>query len=73
MYVFMYVIVYARVCECIGMCMYVWCMFVCVYIMRAWLRGTAIQTRLVRSGPVAEDSELCSLWTRYTGDSKTDP
>ena len=37
-----------------------------------WLRVTAIQTHLVRSGHVAEDSGLYSLWTRYNGESKTD-
>jgi len=60
-------------------CVYVYrCIPVCVYICVrvsscVWLCGTAIRTRLVRSGPIVEDSELCSLWTRYDGDSKTDP
>ena len=43
------------------------CEFMCVQ-----LRSTAIRTRSMRSGLVTGDSELCSLWTRYTGDSKTD-
>ena len=37
------------------------------------LRGAAMQIHLVRFGPVTEDLEWCSLWTRYIGDSKTDP
>ena len=41
--------------------------------MWVWLRVTAMQTHLVRFGPVTGDSQLCSLWTRYIGDSKTDP
>ena len=61
----LWVYTFVSVCMCVRVYL---CLYVCI-----WLRGTTIRTYLVRSGPVAEDSELCSLWTRYTGDSKTDP
>ena len=38
-----------------------------------WMRVTVILDAFVQSRPVTENSELYSLWTRYTGDSKTDP
>jgi len=38
--------------------------------MCVWLLGTAFRTRLVRSVPIAGDSYLCPLCTRYAGDSK---
>ena len=68
MYIYVRIQVYVRVC--------LWCAYVygCMFI---WVHGlgcvTAFRTRLVRSEPVAGDSDLYSLWTRYTGDSKTDP
>ena len=55
---------YVSMCVCARMCLYI---IVCV-----WLRVTAIRTRSVRSRSVTGDSELCSLWTRYTSDSKID-
>jgi len=52
-------------CECVIMCV---CLS--IYIMCVWLLGTAFRTRLVRSVPIAGDSYLCPLCTRYAGDSK---
>jgi len=49
------------------------CVHVYLYVrvsICVWLRVTTIRTRLVRLGP---NPDSCSLWTRYTGDSKTDP
>jgi len=46
-------------------------MFMFVYLC-VWSSATALRTRLGRSGSVTGDSDLCSLWTRYTGDSKTE-
>ena len=58
-------------CVCVECMCHVCCM--CVRVsMTVQLRDAAIWTRLVRSAPIVEDSKLCSLWTRYTGDSKTD-
>ena len=50
--------------ECIHERGYV-CVSSCV-----WLCVAAFQIRLVRPEP---ESDLCSLCTRYVGDSKTDP
>ena len=66
-HVYMYVII----CGCMHayvyvLCLYVlWYVFVLMYYMCfvAWLQ---------RSEAVTGDSELYSLWTRYTGNSKTD-
>jgi len=33
---------------------------------------TALRTRSVRPGPVTGDLDLCSLWTQYDDNSKTD-
>ena len=52
------------VCTHVSMCM---CVYVCM-----WLRVTATRTRSWDPNPVTGDSDLCLLWTRYTGDSKTD-
>ena len=54
-------------CMCIPVCrwMYVW-VHVC-------LVACCIDPDLiVRSKPVNRDPDLCSMWTRYTGDLKTD-
>ena len=64
------------VCECgctrMCMCARVGVKHVFIFICMCWLRVTASRTHSVRSGPVARDSDLCPLWTRYDGDSKTD-
>ena len=50
------------------------CMFVCVHVFSCVLQHFglvhAIQTGNKRSEP---DPDSCSPWSRYTGDSKTDP
>jgi len=66
-----------RVCVCmhVCMCIYVVCVCIRVYVrVSSWvgLRVAMFRTRLVRVGPIAGDTDLCSLWTRYTCDSKTD-
>jgi len=38
-----------------------------------WLRIAAFRTRSWDPNLVTGDSELWPLWTRYYGDSKTDP
>jgi len=38
-----------------------------------WMRVAVISDAFVQSGLITGDSELYSLWTWYTGDSKTDP
>ena len=57
--------------ECIRVRGYV-CVSSCV-----WLRVAVFRIRLVRSEPtyrrLGPDPDSCSLWTRYNGDSKTDP
>jgi len=53
------------------MCVLV-CAWTCMCVV-VWLRGTTIQICVVRSGLVTGDSDLYSLWTRYAGDSKTEP
>jgi len=37
------------------------------------LRVIAFQTRLCDPNSVTGDPDSCSLWTRHSGDSKTDP
>jgi len=61
---------------CASVCMYVVCVCVRVYVRMSScvrLRVAAIRTHLVRPGPVTGDLDLWSLWTRYDGNSKTDP
>jgi len=38
-----------------------------------WMRVTVILDTFVQSGSIMGDSELYSLWTRYTGELKIDP
>ena len=67
--VFMYILVYIciRVCTCAFM-------YTCGYM--CWLYVTAMQTCSCTLNSVTEPRpslDLCSLWTRYTGDSKISP
>ena len=71
-YICMYIRTYIH--GCIRMCMHVQtciCVrgYVCVGLC-VWLLVTVFRTRYRRPGP---DLDLCSLWTRYNGDSKTGP
>ena len=53
-----------------------WCVCVRVYIRVSScvrLHVAAIQTRSCDPNSVTGDSNLFPLWTRYTGNSKTDP
>ena len=85
--VFIYLCMYKFVCKyacivCMRVYMFVWCVYVygcipvrvyiCVHVSSCVLRGTVIQTRFVRFGPIAGDLVWCSLWTQQLGDSKTD-
>ena len=63
-----YVYVYA--CVGVGVCVY--CVYICTCLCTR-VCCIYIRTRLYDPDPVTKDSDLCSLWTRYTGDSKTDP
>ena len=81
-YIYIWVYVWVRICMyvclgvCISTCMYVGCVYVyeCMFM---WVHelGCVLQ----RFGPVwwgpdpLQDSDLCPLWTQYTGDSKTNP
>ena len=48
--------------------------FMCLYISVCdWLRVTAFRTGSDDPNSVTRDPDSCPLWTRYTGDSKTDP
>jgi len=64
MYVCVYLYMYICGCARVQECIYV---YVCVR-----LRVAVIGTRLIRSRPITGDLDWCSLWTRYTGDLKTD-
>jgi len=62
-------------CVCyVNVCIYIVSIYVyirrCVYVR---LRVTAFQTRSCDPNSVTGDPNLCSLWTRHSGDSKTDP
>jgi len=66
--------VYALWHACISTCVSV--LYVCVdspYSLCVWLHVTAFWTRSCDPNLVKGDSELCSLWTQYPGDLKTDP
>ena len=65
----MYVCIY-YVYGCTCVCMYTG---VCSCELMGWVACCSIRTRLVRSGPIAGDSDSCSQMTRHTSDSKTDP
>ena len=74
----MCILVYVYLCVGIGVCMYFVSMCVCVrmslyIIVCIWLHVTSFQTSSCDPNSVAGDSNLCSLWTQYTGDSKTNP
>jgi len=69
------------VCGCIRMCL---CARVCrvhVHVCNSVFMFTCVfgcvlkqlQTHSCDLNPVIGDSDWCSLWTQYTGDSKTDP
>ena len=66
------VYVYVGVHVCVGVLGWVLSVYLCLYVY-VWLYVTAFQIRLVRSRPVRGDSDLYPFWTRYHGDSKTDP
>ena len=79
MFIYMYCCVclctymYVGVHVCIGLLGRVFSIH--LYLLVCWLHATVFRVRLVRSGPVAEDPErfgFVPLWTRHTGDSKTD-
>ena len=62
-----------RVC----ICMYVWVLSMCLYLFVCSVACYSIsdpfgeiRTSCRRPEP---DPDSCSLWTRYNGDSKTDP
>ena len=74
----------AYVDVCLSVCMHMLTVCMCLYInLCFWWRVAAttdpfgeIQTRSSDPDPLQEpglDPNSCSLWTRYTGDSKTDP
>ena len=63
--IYVCVYLYTYICGCTHMCLYI---NVC-----DWLHVIAFRTRSDDPNSVTEDSELCPLWTRYTGNSKTDP
>ena len=71
-YAYMYVCGYTRMCPyaCVGVNRVI--MFICM----CWLHAIVFQIYLVRSEPSYRrsglDSDSCSLWTRYIGNSKTD-
>jgi len=46
-------------------------MSTCVYVCM-WLRVAAFRTRLCDSNSITRDSNLRSLWIRFTGDTKND-
>jgi len=49
-------------------------LYLCVHVfMCVCCMLQRLQTRLVRFGPIIGDLNLCSLWTRYISNSKTDP
>ena len=79
MFIYIYSVVYlvhvrgcTRMCPCACVGVNRVFMFICM----CWLRATAFQNRSVSSEPSYRrprpDSDSCSLWTRYTGNSKTD-
>jgi len=48
--------------------------YLCIYVlMCVWLHVATFQIRSCDPNSVTGDSNLCPLYTRYTGDSKTDP
>ena len=63
----MYVSVHVCVCVHVSVLNVYLFLYVC-----AWLCVTTSWTRSCDPNSVKGDSELCPLWTRYTGDSKTD-
>jgi len=72
-----YVCTYACMHACIYAYTHVNCVYTCVYVyirVSSWvgLRVARFQTRPCDPNSVTGDLFWCSLWTRYTGDSKTD-
>ena len=66
---------YVRMLDYVHMCVECMCRVYCICVrvsLSVWLRIAVFRTRLVRSGPISGDSDWCPLWSRYTGDSKTD-
>ena len=88
MYISVYMCMYAWLLVCTRICMCMWvytyvsvCSGVCLVYIYIYLYVLVtcysisdlfgeIRTSCRRPGP---DSDSCSLWTRYNGDSKTDP
>ena len=77
--VYAYTHIYVFMCGYTRMCPYARVGVKCVsmFICMCWLRVTVFRTSSVRSEPSyrrpGPDPDSCLLWTRYIGDSKTDP
>jgi len=70
-----YVSVQLCKCMCIPVC---GCVYMCIYVyvcLQVFVVCSVITDSFVRSEPCNRrpDPDLCSLWTWYTADSKTDP
>jgi len=67
------------VCLCEGVLVYCVCMgvYLCIYVyvcLRVFVCVLQrLRTRSCDSKSIIKDLDWCSLWIRYTGDSKTDP
>ena len=67
------------VCVCVRACVYVYicgvCMYKGVYSCKfiSWVACCSVLDPFMRSGPIAGDPNWCSLWSRYTSDSKINP
>jgi len=63
-----YVCMYVLVCNYVSVCVYLlWVVNVCVVV-----ACCNTQTRSCDPNSIIGYSDWCTLWTRYTGDSKTD-
>ena len=74
MCVCVYMGVHVCVCMCVRVCMWCGhvygCMWVSLYV---WMRVEVFRTCSCDQNALTGDSELCSLWTRYIGNSNIDP
>jgi len=75
--VYSYICMYMSVHVCIHVCTYMYVVCVCIHAcVRVGscvrLRVAAFRIRSCDLNSITGDSGLCPLWTRYSGDSKTD-
>jgi len=72
--IYIYILIYMHSCKCMGIrvCvhMHVWAFSVYLYLFVCSVACYSVSDPFRRPGP---DPDLCSSWTRYIGELKTDP